>query len=168
MEKPCQLPFKTIHSKAFLKTAVSAILSLTGSWFTESTGMNSASFAPAHTQICLVDVHVIGGTIRVAKSKTEIVDMLRKYLKDVEGVCHVDKAIVFGSWAKGKAGEYSDIDMAIFSRSVSDENRLEVMARIIALITKYKMDIQPVVFPYVDNFHEENDFICNKDRKNGF
>ena len=104
----------------------------------------------------------------MAKSKAEIVDMLRRYLKDVEGVCHVDKAIVFGSWAKGKAGENSDIDMAIFSRSVNDENRLEVMARVIALITKYKMDIQPVVFSYDDYFNEGNDFICNEVRKNGF
>ena len=130
--------------------------------------MSSASFAPGHTQICLVDVHVIGGAIRVAKSKAEIVDMLRKYFKDVEGVCHVDKAIVFGSWAKGKAGENSDIDMAIFSRSVNDENRLEVMARVIALITKYKIDIQPLVFSYDDYFNKENDFIWNEVRKNGF
>jgi len=104
----------------------------------------------------------------VAKSKVKIVDMLRRYLKDVEGVCHVEKAIVFGSWAKGKAGENSDIDMAIFSRSVTDESRLEVMARVIALITKYKIDIQPVVFCYDDYFNEENDFISNEVRKNGF
>lgn len=103
----------------------------------------------------------------MAKIKAEIVDKLQRYLNDVEQICHVDKAVVFGSHAKGKAGENSDIDMAIFSRSINDKNRLEVMARVIALIAKYKIDIQPVVFSYDDYFSEENDFISNEVKKNG-
>jgi hypothetical protein len=39
---------------------------------------------------------------------------------------------------KGRAGEHSDIDMAIFSKNVTDDNRLDVMADAIALISKYK------------------------------
>jgi len=89
------------------------------------------------------------------------------YLNEVERICHVDKAFVFGSHAKGKAGENSDIDMAIFSRNINDTNRLEVMTRIIALITKFKLDIQPVVFSYEDFLSEENDFICNEVKKYG-
>jgi len=104
----------------------------------------------------------------MAKIKAEIVETLQRYLNDVEGVCHVDKAFVFGSYAKGNAGKNSDIDMAIFSRNINDKNRIEVMARVIALIAKFKLDIQPVVFSYDDYFSEENDFISNEVRKNGF
>jgi predicted nucleotidyltransferase len=103
----------------------------------------------------------------MAKIKAEIVDKLQRYLNDVEQICHVDKAVVFGSYAKGNAGKNSDIDMAIFSRSINDKNRLEVMARVIALIVKYKLDIQPIVFSYDDYFSEENDFISNEVKKNG-
>ncbi|MFO7985331.1 MAG: nucleotidyltransferase domain-containing protein [Desulfatiglandaceae bacterium] len=103
----------------------------------------------------------------MAKIKAEIVDILERYLKDVSEICQVDKAVVFGSFAKGGAGKNSDIDMAIFSRNVNDENRLRMMARVIALIRKYKLDIQPVVFSYEDYFSEENDFIANEIRKNG-
>lgn len=104
----------------------------------------------------------------MAKIKTEIINILRRYLDDVEKVCHVDKAFVFGSHAHGRAGEHSDIDMAIFSKNVTDDNRLEVMAEIIALINKFKLDIQPIVFSYEDYLSGDNDFISNEIKKNGF
>ena len=100
--------------------------------------------------------------------KTEIVNILLRYLKDVETICHVEKAFVFGSYAQGRAGKHSDIDMAIFSRNVNDGNRLEVMTEAIALIDKFKLDIQPIVFSYDDFLNEENDFISNEIKKNGF
>lgn len=100
--------------------------------------------------------------------KTEIIDVLRKYLKDVETICHVDKAFVFGSYAHGRAGKHSDIDMAIFSRNVNDGNRLKVMTEVIALINKFKLDIQPLVFSYDDFLNEDNDFISNEIKRNGF
>jgi predicted nucleotidyltransferase len=104
----------------------------------------------------------------MAKIKAEVVNILQRYLDDVEGICHVDKAFVFGSHARGRAGENSDIDMAIFSRNINDGNRLEVMTKVIALITKFKLDIQPLVFSYDDYHREENDFISNEVKKNGF
>jgi hypothetical protein len=75
--------------------------------------MNSALYARDHMRICLDDVHVIGRPFQVAKSKAEIVELLQSYLQDMTGVCHVEKAIVFASWAKGKAGENSDIFMGL-------------------------------------------------------
>jgi len=104
----------------------------------------------------------------MAEIKAEIINVLRRYLDDVETICHVDKAFIFGSHAHGRAGKHSDIDMAIFSRNVNDDNRLEVMAQAIALIDKFKIDIQPLVFSYDDYVSEDNDFISNEIKKNGF
>jgi len=104
----------------------------------------------------------------VAKIKAEVVNILQRYLDDVERICHVDKAFVFGSHAQGRAGKDSDIDMAIFSRNINDKNRLEMMTKVIALIAKFKLDIQPLVFSYEDYHNEENDFISNAVKKNGF
>ena len=103
----------------------------------------------------------------MAGIKTEIINIIERYLNDVEKICHVDKAFIFGSHAHGRASKHSDIDMAIFSRNVNDGNRLEVMARVIALINKYKIDIQPIVFSYEDYLSEDNDFISNEIKKNG-
>lgn len=104
----------------------------------------------------------------MAEIKAEIINILRRYLDDVEGICHVDKAFIFGSHAHGRAGKHSDIDMAIFSRNVNDDNRLEIMAQAIALINKFKIDIQPLIFSYEDYMSEDNDFISNEIKKNGF
>jgi len=86
----------------------------------------------------------------MAKAETKVIKILKKYLKEVEKVCHVDKAILFGSYARGKTKKESDIDIAIFSSNVNDENRLETMTRIIMLIDKLNLDIQPIIFSYED------------------
>jgi predicted nucleotidyltransferase len=103
----------------------------------------------------------------MAKTKAEIIKILKKYLKEVEKVCHVDKAILFGSYAYGRAGKQSDIDVAIFSKNVTDKNRLETMSKIIMLIDKLKLDIQPIVFSYEDYVKEDNDFIAKEIKRKG-
>lgn len=104
----------------------------------------------------------------MAEINPEIINILLRYLKDVETICHVEKAFIFGSYAHGRAGKHSDIDMAIFPRNVNDGNRLEVMTEAIALIDKFKLDIQPLVFSYDDFLNEDNDFISNEIKRNGF
>ena len=85
-----------------------------------------------------------------------------------EGVIEVDKAFIFGSYAHGRAGKHSDIDMAIFSRNVNDGNRLEIMTEAVALINRFKLDIQPLVFSFDDYFSEDNDFISIEIIRDGF
>ena len=103
----------------------------------------------------------------MAKTKAEIIKIVRRYLKEAESVCPVDKAVLFGSYASGKPKRESDIDIAIFSRKVSEKNRLETMSRLIMLIAKLKLDIQPVVFPYTDYLSEDSDFISEEIKKKG-
>ena len=42
------------------------------------------------------------------------------------------------------------------------------MTEAVALINKFKLDIQPLVFSYDDYFNEDNEFISNEIKKNGF
>ena len=60
----------------------------------------------------------------MVKTKAQVIKTVRRYLKEAEKVCHVDKAILFGSYAHGTAKKQSDIDVAIFSRNVNDKNRV--------------------------------------------
>ncbi len=103
----------------------------------------------------------------MAKTKNEVIAILKSYLNDVDKICHVDKAFLFGSYAHGRPGKNSDIDVAIFSRSVTDQTRLQVMSKVIMLINKLKLDIQPVVFSYKDYFMEDNEFISCEIKKKG-
>ncbi len=46
-----------------------------------------------------------------------IIEKLKKFLDMVsDNGLHIERAIVFGSYAKGKAGEWSDIDIALVSK----------------------------------------------------
>jgi len=103
----------------------------------------------------------------MAKAKTKAVKILREYLKDLETVCHVDKAIMFGSYAAGMAGRHSDIDIAIFSRNVDKKNRLAILSKAIMLIDRFKTDIQPIIFSYNDYLSNDNDFIVEQIKKKG-
>lgn len=103
----------------------------------------------------------------MAKTKVEVIRLVKRYLKEAQQVCPVDKAVLFGSHAHGKATRQSDIDIAIFSRSVTDRNRIETMSRLIMLIAKLKVDIQPVVFSYNDYTSEDNEFISEEIKKKG-
>ncbi len=42
------------------------------------------------------------GIIQMAEIKSEIINILRRYLDDVERICHVDKAFIFGSIGQNK------------------------------------------------------------------
>ncbi len=47
----------------------------------------------------------------------EIVEILKKFLNMVTtSGLHIERAIIFGSYAKGKAGKWSDIDVALVSK----------------------------------------------------
>jgi len=52
----------------------------------------------------------------MVKTKTQIIRVLQRYLREAEKVCHVEKAILFGSHAHGRASAQGDIDIAIFSQ----------------------------------------------------
>ena len=103
----------------------------------------------------------------MVKTKTQVIKVPRNYLREAERVCHVEKAILFGSYAHGKASAQSDIDMAIFSRAVTDKNRIETMSKLLMLVSKLKVDIQPVVFSYEDYSTGDNDFITEEIKKKG-
>lgn len=101
----------------------------------------------------------------------EIPDKIRKdlssFLKDIQPICVLDRVVLFGSLAKGKGNKDSDIDLAIFSRSATDENRHDLMTKIFSKIPKHKLDIQPLVFTLQDFDSTDNSFIQQEIKKNG-
>lgn len=101
----------------------------------------------------------------------EIPDNLRKpilsFLEDIQSVCSLDKVILYGSSAKGNYKEGSDVDLAIFSKSANDKNRLALMAKIFTKISKYKLDIQPLVFGFYDFNSKDNTFIQEEIKNKG-
>ncbi len=98
----------------------------------------------------------------MAKIPTAVIKTLNDYLRDIEKICHIDKAILFGSYVHGSVKKHSDIDIAIFSKQITEDNRLEIMAKLIASGGKFKRDIQPIAFSWEDYLSQDNDFIVNE------
>ncbi len=51
----------------------------------------------------------------MVKNKTLVKDKIKLFINELEKHIAVEKTILFGSWAKGTADEFSDIDLAVFS-----------------------------------------------------
>lgn len=103
----------------------------------------------------------------MAKIKDSTKETLKQYLKKVGKFCSVDKAVLFGSYASGNAKKHSDIDIAIFSKKINDNNRLKMMSKMILAGNRLNVDIQPVAFSEKDYFQNDSDFIRMEVKKKG-
>ena len=71
----------------------------------------------------------------------------RLFAEDVNQVMPVDKAILFGSHAKGYATESSDVDICFFLKDYNGKQRVEIITELIGMGGKYKnAAFEPLVF----------------------
>jgi predicted nucleotidyltransferase len=85
--------------------------------------------------------------------------IIRSYLGDVQKHIKVNKAILYGSYAKGTFNKYSDVDLAIFSENFDDKNSIEINSFLFSLARRYKeVCIEPMGFYYSDLF-TDNPFV---------
>jgi predicted nucleotidyltransferase len=102
----------------------------------------------------------------VAEIPENIRKVLINYLKDLSTEIDIDKAILFGSYAKGNYGVDSDIDLAIFSDSFRGMERVESIKYLLRKARKYRgIDIQPISFTKQD--YEERIGIVGEVLKTG-
>lgn len=82
----------------------------------------------------------------MSKINVAIMDTIKKFLDKVreEGI-HIESAYLFGSYAKGKQNKWSDIDIAVVSADIKDDN-LEEMIRLTKIASKIDTRIEPVPF----------------------
>jgi predicted nucleotidyltransferase len=90
----------------------------------------------------------------------EAVDMtVNDYVADVKSAMPIDRAFLFGSYAKGTATEQSDIDVCFFSHSFENMTPIDIMTRLFRLTRKYKgIDIGPRGFP-TSELENDNPFV---------
>ena len=102
----------------------------------------------------------------MAKIPENIMNIVEDYLKDLSSDIKIDKAILFGSYAKGNYGVDSDIDLAIFSDSFKDMDRIESIKYLLKRARKYRgIDLQPISFTKQD--YEEKIGIVEEVLKTG-
>ncbi len=80
-------------------------------------------------------------------SKTHTINsILKQYISLLKKNIALDKVILFGSYADGKAHKYSDIDVAIFSNDFNNKNEIEILQDLFRLACTIDSRIEPIAF----------------------
>ncbi|MDR3120896.1 MAG: nucleotidyltransferase domain-containing protein [Clostridiales bacterium] len=83
----------------------------------------------------------------------------KDYADIVRSVMPVDKAVLFGSYAKGNATELSDVDVCFFLSDFGGKRRVEILKELIDLTRGHKdVFFEPTVFP-TSEIHRGNPFV---------
>lgn len=94
----------------------------------------------------------------VADTKT-LNQVVSSYVADVRRTMPIDKVYLFGSYAKGMASEWSDIDLCFFSDSFENRRSVDIVTELLALAHDYPdFDIEPHVFP-TSELQNDNPFV---------
>lgn len=89
----------------------------------------------------------------------KVEEIAREYVNEVKKHVSVNKAFLYGSYAKGTYNEGSDLDIAIFSEAFANKKFVEVTAFLLSLARRYKqICIEPVGFSNLDII-DDNPFI---------
>lgn len=71
---------------------------------------------------------------------------IESYVERIKQEIPVDKAILFGSYARGNFNSGSDIDLAIFSDFFQGMKRVDGIAFLLSRAVEYDLDLEPLAF----------------------
>lgn len=95
----------------------------------------------------------------MAKSLTQINHELKEFIGLLINSYDIFAVVLYGSYAKGKASDLSDVDVAVFSDDFG-KNIFEEMTNLFKLRRKIDTDIEPLPFTKKAYFeHEKADFV---------
>jgi len=83
----------------------------------------------------------------MVKQFDEINKIVMHYIENIKKQIRIDRVILYGSYAEGRANEHSDIDLAIISPDVNSDNLIDYLQLLTRSIPrKIDIDIEPLVF----------------------
>ncbi|MDR3011709.1 MAG: nucleotidyltransferase domain-containing protein [Chitinispirillales bacterium] len=90
-----------------------------------------------------------------------VMQVSKRYADDVRRVMPVDRAVLFGSYAKGTADKLSDIDICFFLDNYGGKRRVDVIGDLLRLsnVPDYKNAFfEPIAFP-TSEIYNDNPFV---------
>ena len=77
--------------------------------------------------------------------------VIYNYITNVKKFFPIDKAYLYGSYAKGTPTDSSDIDICFFSTYFENRKSVDIMCKLLEIARKYpEFDIEPKAFPLSD------------------
>jgi len=86
--------------------------------------------------------------------------VIQQYVTDVKKAIPIDKVYLYGSYAKGKQQDGSDVDICFFSQAFETRQPLDILTDLFYLKIKYDKDIliEPNAFP-TNELYSDNPFV---------
>lgn len=96
----------------------------------------------------------------MATNMQTVEDIVCQYVADVKLVMPIDKAVLFGSHAKGVASKHSDVDVCFFSYAFENRRSVDIVIALLGIASKYHPDycIEPKAFP-TSEIENDNPFV---------
>lgn len=85
----------------------------------------------------------------------EVIEIVKRYIEELQKHIKIDKIILFGSYAKNKEDEYSDIDIAIVSNDFT--GNIEEDFILLMKVSK-EVDLRIEPHPFLTREFEEDPF----------
>jgi uncharacterized protein len=82
----------------------------------------------------------------MATVPSKIMSVIQSYLAQISKEIPIQKAFLFGSYAKGTFDEESDVDLAIFSDYFQHKTKVEGITYLMLRAVDYPFDLQPIAF----------------------
>ncbi|MCL2081509.1 MAG: nucleotidyltransferase domain-containing protein [Oscillospiraceae bacterium] len=78
-------------------------------------------------------------------------EIVTSYVKAVKTVLPIEKAYLYGSYAKGTQTEHSDVDMCFFLPSFGSKRAVDIVTDLLTIAAQYPdLDIEPRAFQTVE------------------
>ena len=96
----------------------------------------------------------------MAASYEAIKDVVEQYVSEVKRAMPIDKAVLYGSYAKGTAAEWSDVDICFFSQAFENKRDIDIIADLLGIAGKYHPSVcfEPNVF-LTSDIENDNPFV---------
>ena len=95
----------------------------------------------------------------MAKIPEEIKVFITEYLSNLRQEIPVEKAVLFGSYAKGNYRKDSDVDLAVFSDFFKSMNRVNGISFLLQRVKNYEYDLEPIPFT-MNDYNERDGFVA--------
>jgi predicted nucleotidyltransferase len=87
-----------------------------------------------------------------------VTNVCRQYAEDVRRAMPLDKAVLFGSYAKGTADPQSDVDICFFLDNYGGKRRMDIIVDLLGLAHRYDAYFEPIVFE-TSELENDNPFV---------
>jgi predicted nucleotidyltransferase len=90
-----------------------------------------------------------------------VISGVKNYVSACKQVLSIEKAMLFGSYAKGTANDYSDVDVCFFIDKYTPDEWLQSMFILYDISHKkefLKLRLEPILFE-ISDLYEDNPFV---------